>query len=90
MDGSMCDFSKRGRTSSVFFGQFDTYRLLGDLSESTRSDGSKPLICEVAYTPEVGQWSYFHLRADKDKPNLYTVVVSVLLDQAENLSAEDP
>ncbi len=47
------------------------------------------VICEVSYVPQIGQWTYFHLRPDKNRPNFISTVMSNLMDQAEAITIEE-
>jgi hypothetical protein len=44
---------------------------------------------KVAFCPKVGLWSYFQLRKDKDAPNFINTVMSILMEQAEDISIEE-
>ena len=43
--------------------------------------GRKNHIAEMFYDPDVGSWSYSHLRADKQDPNYIDTVMGVLMEQ---------
>jgi hypothetical protein len=44
---------------------------------------------QVAFCPKVGLWSYFQLRKDKDSPNYINTVLSILMEQAEDIDIEE-
>jgi hypothetical protein len=83
-DGSMVDCTKRGR-SRVGLGDFDTLRIRADIEDSL----SSTCIAEVAYCPQVGLWTYFHMRPDKSSPNHINTALSILMEQAEAISIEE-
>lgn len=83
-DGSMVDCTMRGR-SRVGLGPFDTLRLRADIEDST----SPASIAEVAYCPQFGLWTYFHMRPDKTTPNFINTALSILMEQAEAISIEE-
>jgi len=80
-DGTQVDCCMRG-SSHVGMGVFDTYRLLADVEDST----CLVHIAEVAFNTKVGLWSYFQLRKDKSEPNYINTVMSILLEQAEDVN----
>lgn len=43
----------------------------------------------MAFCPKVGLWSYFQLRKDKDSPNYINTVLSILMEQAEDIDIEE-
>jgi hypothetical protein len=47
-----------------------------------------PLL-QVSFNPKVGLWSYFQLRKDKDAPNFINTVMSILMEQAEDIDIDE-
>jgi hypothetical protein len=43
----------------------------------------------VAFCPKIGLWSYFQLRKDKVAPNFINTVMSILMEQAEDIGIEE-
>lgn len=80
-DGTQVDCCMRG-SSHVGMGVFDTYRLLADVEDSS----CLVHIAEVAFNTKVGLWSYFQLRKDKSEPNYINTVMSILMEQAEDVN----
>lgn len=75
------------------FGTFSNYRLKADffyLREQRKgARKTDALIAEVAYNPSIGCWTYFHFREDKTEPNHINTVISVFMEQAENIELEE-
>ena len=41
------------------------------------------------YDTRLGQWKYHRIRSDKDRGNFIDVVMSIFIEQAENISIEE-
>lgn len=84
--------TKRGDVN-VGLGEFDTYRLLGDIENAPPEDKRKGAfsssIVEVAYDVHEGMWSYVQLRRDKTSPNFIDTVLGVFMEQAEAIHIEE-
>lgn len=83
--------TKRGDVN-VGLGEFDTYRLLGDIENSPYDEkrkGASSSIVEVAYDVHEGMWSYVQLRRDKASPNFIDTVLGVFMEQAEAINIEE-
>ena len=50
---------------------------------------SLSLSLQVSFNPKVGLWSYFQLRKDKDAPNFINTVMSILMEQAEDIDIDE-
>ena len=61
----------------------ERYRLEADRAES----GAR--IAEVGFDPEVGEWYYLTMRADKVAPNHISTVLGTLLELSESLTTEE-
>lgn len=81
--GNKVDFSK-----SVHFSVQDKARLLAD-AKYFKAKRSKPVIAEIALDPGSGLWVYMGLRADKNKSNFITVVMSTMVEVAEGISEDE-
>jgi hypothetical protein len=88
-DNVPIDCTKRGG-SSAGLARFDSYRLLADISAPHLPPiNQKPRVVEVMYDSSFGQWKYFRFRQDKSKPNFIDTVMSVFIEQAEDISIEE-
>ena len=52
-------------------------------------DKDQRIVAEFVFDPDSGQWKYCRLRKDKLNCNYINVVMSVLMEQAENVSIEE-
>lgn len=90
-DQVLINCTKRGDVN-VGLGEFDTYRLLGDIENAPPQDKRKGVfssIVEVAYDVHEGMWSYVQLRRDKTSPNFIDTVLGVFMEQAEAIHIEE-
>lgn len=89
-DNTSIDCTKRGG-SHVGLSLFDSFRLLADINDTSFGvpQTSGPSIVEVMYDVDLGHWKYMRLRRDKTKPNFIDTVMSVFIEQAEDISIEE-
>lgn len=83
----LVDVTRRGSTS-VGLAKYDSFRLRGDIRQ-WNPPMSNPIIAEFIYDTDFGQWRYCKLRKDKNRPNYISVVMNVLMEQAENVTIEE-
>lgn len=86
-DDVTIDCTKRGGFA-VSVPRFDCYRLLADISASDLPATGHRIV-EVMYDSELGQWKYFKFRRDKSRSNFIDTVLSVFVEQAEDISIEE-
>ena len=88
-DNILIDCTRKG-AGSISFGTFSSYRLRTDLGFlMQQNSGSRNTIAEVAYDASSGVWTYFHFRDDKVSPNHISTVMSVFMEQAEAIGADE-